>query len=134
MDEEDKEALDSDTEVVDEESGLDPDDTDGKCLYLMLTSLHSRRSVAVPMHVVPLYSLLPSDKQLRVFQAPPTGCRLVVVSTNIAETSLTIPGIRYVVDCGRAKEVRDILLCSCTDTHSCLASVRHESWYPGVPS
>lgn len=58
-----------------------------------------------PMHVVPLYSLLPSDKQMRVFDPPPTGHRLVVVSTNVAETSLTIPGIRYVVDCGRAKEV-----------------------------
>jgi len=57
------------------------------------------------MHIVPLYSLLPSDKQMQVFQPPPPGCRLVVVSTNIAETSLTIPGIRYVVDCGRAKEV-----------------------------
>ncbi|KIO06158.1 hypothetical protein M404DRAFT_15215 [Pisolithus tinctorius Marx 270] len=57
-----------------------------------------------PMHVIPLYSLLPSDKQMRVFAPPPPGCRLVVVSTNVAETSLTIPGIRYVVDCGRAKE------------------------------
>ncbi|TFK52557.1 P-loop containing nucleoside triphosphate hydrolase protein [Heliocybe sulcata] len=59
-----------------------------------------------PMHVVPLYSLLPSHKQLRVFQPPPNGSRLVVVATNVAETSLTIPGIRYVVDCGRAKERR----------------------------
>lgn len=42
---------------------------------------------------------------MRVFQPPPEGHRLVVVSTNVAETSLTIPGIRYVVDCGRAKEV-----------------------------
>lgn len=59
-----------------------------------------------PMHIVPLYSLLPSEKQMLVFEPPPPGSRLVVVSTNIAETSLTIPGIRYVVDCGRAKEVR----------------------------
>lgn len=58
-----------------------------------------------PMHVVPLYSLLPSEKQMRVFQPPPPGHRLVVVSTNVAETSLTIPGIRYVIDCGRSKEV-----------------------------
>ena len=58
------------------------------------------------MQIVPLYSLLPSDKQMRVFESPPPGHRLVVVSTNVAETSLTIPGIRYVVDCGRAKEVR----------------------------
>lgn len=61
------------------------------------------------MHIVPLYSLLSSDKQMRVFEPAPAGCRLVVVSTNIAETSLTIPGIRYIVDCGRAKEVSFIL-------------------------
>ncbi|KDQ25774.1 hypothetical protein PLEOSDRAFT_1058011 [Pleurotus ostreatus PC15] len=58
------------------------------------------------MHIVPLYSLLPSDKQMKVFETPPPNSRLVVVSTNVAETSLTIPGIRYVVDCGRAKERR----------------------------
>ena len=58
-----------------------------------------------PLHIVPLYSLLSSDKQMKVFEAPPAGSRLVVVATNVAETSLTIPGIRYVVDCGRAKQV-----------------------------
>lgn len=42
---------------------------------------------------------------MKVFEPPPPGSRLVVVSTNVAETSLTIPGIRYVIDCGRAKEV-----------------------------
>ena len=57
------------------------------------------------MHIVPLYSLLPGEKQLKVFEPPPEGSRLVVVATNVAETSLTIPNIRYVVDCGRAKEV-----------------------------
>ncbi|MCO5585323.1 hypothetical protein L7F22_039256 [Adiantum nelumboides] len=57
-----------------------------------------------PMHILPLYSLLPSEKQMQVFAQPPEGSRLVVVATNIAETSLTIPGITYVVDCGRAKE------------------------------
>lgn len=59
----------------------------------------------VPMHIVPLYSLLSSEKQMKVFKPPPEDSRLVVVATNVAETSLTIPGIRYVVDCGRAKEV-----------------------------
>jgi len=61
-------------------------------------------NATAPMHIVPLYALLPSDKQMKVFQPPPEGSRLVVVATNVAETSLTIPGIRYVVDCGRAKE------------------------------
>ncbi|KAJ7505327.1 P-loop containing nucleoside triphosphate hydrolase protein [Mycena galericulata] len=92
MADEDPEALDSDEETeehqLDKELGLDSDEVDA------------------PMHIVPLYSLLPSEKQMLVFKAPPPGSRLVVVSTNVAETSLTIPGIRYVVDCGRAKERR----------------------------
>lgn len=57
-----------------------------------------------PMTVLPLYSLLPQDQQMAVFKPPPEGHRLVIVSTNVAETSLTIPGVRYVVDSGRAKE------------------------------
>jgi ATP-dependent RNA helicase DHX37/DHR1 len=56
------------------------------------------------MHVLPLYSLLPNREQLRVFDPPPEGSRLVILATNVAETSLTIPGIRYVFDCGRSKE------------------------------
>ena len=60
------------------------------------------------MHILPLYSLLPTKKQMRVFEPPPEGHRLVVIATNVAETSITIPGIRYVVDCGRAKEVSTI--------------------------
>jgi hypothetical protein len=48
--------------------------------------------------VVPLYSMLPGPQQLKAFHRPPKGVRLVVVATNVAETSITIPGIRYVVD------------------------------------
>ncbi|KAL0088354.1 P-loop containing nucleoside triphosphate hydrolase protein [Phycomyces blakesleeanus] len=59
-----------------------------------------------PLHVLPLYSSLPTEAQLRVFQPPPEGTRLCVIATNVAETSVTIPGIRYVVDCGKAKERR----------------------------
>nr|KAJ3420385.1 ATP-dependent RNA helicase dhx37 [Polyrhizophydium stewartii] len=61
---------------------------------------------ASPLHVLPLYSLLPTSAQMRVFDPPPEGARLVVIATNVAETSLTIPGIRYVVDCGKVKERR----------------------------
>jgi ATP-dependent RNA helicase DHX37/DHR1 len=39
----------------------------------------------------------------RIFQGAPEGARLCVVATNIAETSLTIPGVKYVVDSGRVK-------------------------------
>ncbi|KAI9934070.1 putative ATP-dependent RNA helicase DHR1 [Aspergillus wentii] len=56
------------------------------------------------VHVLPLYSQLPTKEQLKVFETPPEGSRLIVLATNVAETSLTIPGIKYVFDCGRAKE------------------------------
>ena len=44
------------------------------------------------VHVLPLYANLPRSAQARVFEAPPAGSRLIVVATNVAETSLTIPG------------------------------------------
>ena len=57
----------------------------------------------LPMFVLPLYSLLSSQQQAKVFQPPPEGTRLCVVATNVAETSLTIPNIKYVVDTGMVK-------------------------------
>ncbi|CAG0917370.1 unnamed protein product [Notodromas monacha] len=56
-----------------------------------------------PLHILPLYSLLPSWRQSLVFEGPPEGHRLCVVATNVAETSLTIPGVKYVIDCGKTK-------------------------------
>ncbi|KAJ1505157.1 putative ATP-dependent RNA helicase DHR1, partial [Coelomomyces lativittatus] len=53
--------------------------------------------------VLPLYSLLSSEEQMKVFDTVPEGTRLCVVATNVAETSLTIPGIRYVIDSGKCK-------------------------------
>lgn len=53
------------------------------------------------VEVIPLYGRLSAGEQQRVFA--PGGRRRVVVSTNIAETSLTIPGIRYVIDAGLAR-------------------------------
>jgi ATP-dependent RNA helicase DHX37/DHR1 len=55
------------------------------------------------IEVLPLYSMLPGSAQLKVFQRVPKGTRLIVVATNVAETSITIPGIKYVVDTGRVK-------------------------------
>ncbi|XP_056232410.1 probable ATP-dependent RNA helicase DHX37 [Seriola aureovittata] len=59
---------------------------------------------SLPLYVLPLYSLLAPEQQAKVFRPPPPGTRLCVVATNVAETSLTIPGIKYVVDCGRVKK------------------------------
>lgn len=53
--------------------------------------------------VCPLYAALPFEQQMGVFDPAPHGTRKVVLATNIAETSLTIPGIRFVVDSGLCK-------------------------------
>ncbi|PON79698.1 RNA helicase, ATP-dependent DEAH box [Parasponia andersonii] len=52
---------------------------------------------------VPIFSSLPSEQQMRVFAPTPAGYRKVILATNIAETSVTIPGIKYVIDPGLVK-------------------------------
>ncbi|CAG5096806.1 Oidioi.mRNA.OKI2018_I69.XSR.g14789.t1.cds [Oikopleura dioica] len=54
--------------------------------------------------VLPIYANLPSDQQARIFEPTPPKARKVVVATNIAETSLTIDGITYVIDPGFSKQ------------------------------
>eukprot|EP00944_MAST-04C_sp_MAST-4C-sp1_P012343 g12343.t1 len=54
--------------------------------------------------ILPVYSALPSEMQTRIFEPAPPGSRKVVVATNIAEASLTIDGILYVVDPGFCKQ------------------------------
>ncbi|OHS95347.1 helicase [Tritrichomonas foetus] len=56
-----------------------------------------------PLHVLPLYAALPMHLQQKVFEDAPEGHRKVILSTNIAETSVTIPGIKYVIDSGLVK-------------------------------
>ncbi|GAB7364152.1 hypothetical protein MBLNU230_g4703t1 [Neophaeotheca triangularis] len=53
--------------------------------------------------VLPIYSQLPADLQAKVFNPAPKGVRKVIVATNVAETSLTVDGIMYVVDSGFSK-------------------------------
>jgi ATP-dependent helicase HrpA len=59
-----------------------------------------------PPHVeiLPLFARLSAQEQERVFK--PSGARRIVLATNVAETSLTVPGIRYVVDAGTARVKR----------------------------
>ncbi|CCG82017.1 ATP-dependent RNA helicase DHX8 [Taphrina deformans PYCC 5710] len=53
--------------------------------------------------VLPLYASLPQDQQARVFHATPRNTRKIILATNIAETSITVPGVRYVIDAGLQK-------------------------------
>ena len=55
------------------------------------------------IHIVPLYGRLPKEEQEKVFDSAPFGKKKVVISTNIAETSVTINGITTVIDSGLAK-------------------------------
>ncbi|KAL4545360.1 hypothetical protein Ndes2526B_g00040 [Nannochloris sp. 'desiccata'] len=54
--------------------------------------------------VLPLYAALPPEMQSRVFAPPPPGVRRCIVATNIAETSVTVDGIVYVIDPGTVKQ------------------------------
>ena len=65
------------------------------------TSLAIRRAQIPHLEVVPLYARLSLAEQRKIF-SPHKG-RRVVLSTNVAETSLTVPGIGYVIDAGRAR-------------------------------
>lgn len=57
-----------------------------------------------PMLVpLPLYAALPPQQQMKVFEKVQSHQRKVILSTNIAETSVTVPGIRYVIDSGLRK-------------------------------
>ena len=53
--------------------------------------------------VLPLFAALPQTAQQQVFRPTPPRTRKVILSTNIAETSVTVSGVRYVIDCGKSK-------------------------------
>ncbi|RKF73791.1 Pre-mRNA-splicing factor ATP-dependent RNA helicase prp16 [Golovinomyces cichoracearum] len=55
------------------------------------------------LSILPIYSQMPADLQARIFDKAAPGVRKVIVATNIAETSLTVDGIMYVVDAGYSK-------------------------------
>ncbi|GJE89517.1 ATP-dependent RNA helicase DHX8 [Phanerochaete sordida] len=82
-------------------TGQEEIDTACEILYERMKALGPK----VPeLMILPIYSALPSEVQSRVFEPTPPGARKVVVATNVAETSLTIPGIYYVIDPGFSKQ------------------------------
>ncbi len=65
---------------------------------------HLRKKQHVGVEILPLFARLSQQEQDRVFE--PHGARRIVLATNVAETSLTVPGIRYVIDAGTARVKR----------------------------
>ncbi|MCJ1339857.1 DEAH-box ATP-dependent RNA helicase prp22 [Bachmanniomyces sp. S44760] len=70
--------------------------------------LHERMKALGPsvpeLIILPVYSALPSEMQSKIFEPAPPGSRKVVIATNIAETSITIDQIYYVIDPGFVKQ------------------------------
>jgi len=82
-------------------TGQEEIDTACEVLFERMKALGS----GVPeLEILPIYSALPTELQSRVFEPAAPGSRKVVIATNIAETSLTIDGIVYVIDAGYVKE------------------------------
>ncbi|CAH0488844.1 unnamed protein product [Peronospora farinosa] len=59
---------------------------------------------ALKLMVCPIFAAMPREQQMKVFELAPAGVRKVILATNIAETSITINGVRYVVDTGLVKQ------------------------------
>lgn len=82
-------------------TGQEEIDTSSEILFERMKALGPQ----VPeLIVLPVYSALPSEMQSRIFEPAPPGSRKVIIATNIAETSITIDGIYYVVDPGFVKQ------------------------------
>ncbi len=83
-------------------TGQEEIDTACQILYERMKSLGPNLPELI---ILPVYSALPSEMQTKIFEPAPPGSRKVVVATNIAEASLTIDGIYYVVDPGFVKQM-----------------------------
>jgi len=81
-------------------TGREEIDTAVQAISELAASLHPRAQALLP---VPLYAGLPTDQQMYVFEPAPENTRKVIFSTNIAEASITIDGIIYVIDSGFVK-------------------------------
>ena len=69
-----------------------------------LNEIKETKNVNAPeLLLLPIYSQLSSDLQAKIFEKAEKGLRKCVVATNIAETSLTVDGIKYVIDSGYCK-------------------------------
>ncbi|CAK8673976.1 unnamed protein product [Clavelina lepadiformis] len=74
------------------------------CCEMLQEKARSLGSRIKELIVLPIYANLPSDMQAKIFEPTPPNARKVITATNIAETSLTIDGIVYVIDPGFCKQ------------------------------
>ena len=75
-----------------------------ECQQELIARLQSAGEDIPELQILPCYSSLPSDQQIKIFAPTPAGARKLVLATNIAETSITIDNIVFVVDPGFVKQ------------------------------
>ncbi|PWN39844.1 P-loop containing nucleoside triphosphate hydrolase protein, partial [Ceraceosorus guamensis] len=73
------------------------------CMQALADRQISLPQGSLPLHLLPVHAGLSAQEQMALFDPTPRGGRRCLVATNIAEASVTLPGIRYVVDCGLVK-------------------------------
>lgn len=74
------------------------------CAEILYNRMKALGALAPELIILPVYGAQPSEMQSRIFEPAPAGSRKCVIATNIAEASLTIDGIVYVVDPGFCKQ------------------------------
>jgi ATP-dependent RNA helicase DHX8/PRP22 len=75
-----------------------------KMTFNILEDLSKKGKKVPPMNIMPLYGAQNTEDQSKIFEKTKNGCRKLIFCTNIAETSLTVDGIGYVIDCGYVKQ------------------------------
>lgn len=81
-------------------TGREEIDTAVQLIAERAATLHPKSQAILPL---PLYAGLTTDQQMYVFEPAPENTRKVIVSTNVAEASVTVDGVLYIVDCGFVK-------------------------------
>lgn len=89
--------LSGEGEIIDATSAL----TEELGKQIIPLDYNFKKQSSQDVQLIPLFARLSSAQQHRIFE--PHNCRRIVLATNIAETSLTVPGIKYVVDAGTAR-------------------------------
>jgi ATP-dependent RNA helicase DHX8/PRP22 len=85
-------------------TGSDECESAKSLCFETLQRLVSKGKSVASMLMLALYGAMSSEEQAKVFKPTPVDCRKVIFSTNISETSITVDGIGFVIDCGYVKQ------------------------------
>lgn len=85
-------------------TGFEECEEANKLCFQKLSEMQEQGKEVPPMILTPLYGAQSPEQQANAFIRTPEGCRKIIFCTNIAETSLTVDNVGYVIDCGFVKQ------------------------------